>query len=79
MPIFCEWNVDIVIDGARQFQQCDRFSTLLISPMIRENKQVKFGEDIFNIIEENPMKMVECTLKLHPSIPIKRKQRANSS
>ena len=47
--------------------------------MIKKNKQAKFGEHIFNTIEENPMKMAECTLKLHPNIPIKRKQRASPS
>ena len=41
--------------------------------MIKKNKQAKFGEHIFNAIEENPMKMAECTIKLHPNIPIKRK------
>ena len=43
--------------------------------MIKKNKQAKFGEHIFSVIEENPTKMAECTLKLHSNIPIKRKQR----
>ena len=47
--------------------------------MIKKNKQAKFGEHIFGTIEENPIKMAECTLKLHPNIPIKRQQRASLS
>ena len=41
--------------------------------MIKKNKQAKFGEHNFNTIEENPMKMAECSFKLHPNIPIKLK------
>ena len=47
--------------------------------MIKKNKQAKFGEHNLDTIEEHPMKMAECTLKLHPNIPIKRKQRASPS
>ena len=47
--------------------------------MIKKNKQAKFGEHIFNTTEEHPMKMAECTLKLHPNIPIKRKPRDSPS
>ena len=47
--------------------------------MIKKNKLARFGEHIFNTIEENPMKMGECTLKLHPNIPIKPKQGASPS
>ena len=45
--------------------------------MIKKNKQAYFG--IFNKLKENPMKMAECTLKLHADAPIKRKQRASPS
>ena len=55
------------IDGARQFQECDRFSILWISLKIKKNKQAKFGEHVSNTTEENPMEMEECTLKLHPN------------
>ena len=47
--------------------------------MIKENKQVKFGEHIFGTTEKNPIKIEECTLRLHPNRPIKRKQRASPS
>ena len=47
--------------------------------MIKKSKQAKFGEHIFNTIEENPMRLAECTLKICSIIPIKRKQRASPS
>ena len=47
--------------------------------MIKKNKQVKFGQHVFNTIKENPMKMAEYTLKLHPNMSNKRKKNASSS
>ena len=47
--------------------------------MIKKSKQANFGENIFNTIEENAIKMAEFTLKLRPNLTIKRKQTATPS